>query len=216
MRLELYISDHLSPGRDHRCRRHGSVLSDHAGSPREYGYLISPYLKAFKKNFIPGSKIFLILLPVGFAFSGSGYYWFRSPVPGAKLLTLIQLLLLLLWRVIWCYNFSLTARFENSALQTLRNAVGLSLLNLKISLCLLVEDAAVLTVVLVFPHSELLLLVFGFAALSWLRSGMLIHIFSRYEETEHEARGLTETGNGNMYLVFRTVYEITVSISGIL
>ena len=82
----------------------------------EYGYLVRTYLREFKNNFKKGTIAFAILFLIA-AMIG--------------------------WFLIFTCTFPLIGRFENSTKQTLKNAFGLAMSNMKATFALIIIDAFV-------------------------------------------------------------------------
>lgn len=147
----------------------------------EYGYLVRPYLREFKEDFFRSTKAFLLLAVLGFVFSFNFFFWRAySGVLGTMLSVLFALggMLILISAL---YTFPLLARFEASWIQTLRNAIGIALSHPKETLLLLLIDVIGALIGYYLPPMRILLLLFGFAFLCYVKSFLFAKVFTQYE-----------------------------------
>ncbi len=120
----------------------------------EYGYLVRTYLREFKNNFKKGTIAFAILFLIA-AMIG--------------------------WFLIFTYTFPLIGRFENSTKQTLKNAFGLAMSNMKATFALIIIDAFVFSLCLFLSPMKLLMVLFGFAFVAYCQSFVFKKVFEPYE-----------------------------------
>lgn len=145
------------------------------------------FFKAFCGNFKQATLIWLLLLLCA-ALILVAYY-------GAVLveheivrlvLVLIVCVILLLWACVLLYSFPVTCYFENTLKNTLRNALGMGLGNLRQTVCCMALAFVPLTALLISPYWFLRLLYIwllfypGFCAY-WICL-LLKPVFARYSE----------------------------------
>lgn len=96
----------------------------------EEGYVLKPYLKAFKANFKKATVLWLIMLFIGVILLGN--FWAMSQVELAQEGIIKGLMWFLLFVFIWSgnYLFALQSQFENTVKATLKNALFLSFLHM--------------------------------------------------------------------------------------
>ena len=119
-----------------------------------YGYLVRTYLREFKNNFKKGTIAFAILFLIA-AMIG--------------------------WFLIFTYTFPLIGRFENSTKQTLKNAFGLAMSNMKATFALIIIDAFVFFLCLFLSPMKLIMVLFGFAFTAYCQSFVFKKVFEPYE-----------------------------------
>ena len=88
----------------------------------------------------------------------------------------------LIWLGVGCYAFGLTARYENTVVRTLKNALLLSISMLPRTVLMVLIDLAPLLMLLVSPElfgrSLMLWLLVGFAACAYAKVWVLRSVFS--------------------------------------
>lgn len=147
----------------------------------EYGYLVRPYLREFRRNLKKGTKAFLILALSGAVLLFSLVFWI---VLGSSLSPAVCGLLIagaILWFFIVLYAFPLMGRFENSVGRTLKNAAALALGNKRATLALCFIDALVFFLCVFAPVMKLFMVLLGFAFVAYCHSFILNRVFAPYE-----------------------------------
>lgn len=131
---------------------------------KEEGYILRGFFSSFKRNFIQATAIWLLLLIFGVVFYIDNRF---VAVSGNGIVINIFRILLLMLGIIFMfefiYVFPVLARFDNSILNTMRNALLLSVINLP------------WTVVLV-----LLLIVPPFIGYFYLQIGIPLYLFAGF------------------------------------
>ena len=147
----------------------------------ENGYLVRHYLKNFKHNLKQGICAFLVLFLAFAALLFGFFFWYSFDTLPSMIVTALIFVGAIAWFLIFTYTFPLIARFENSTLQTLKNAFLLALSNLKYTLALLLVDAFAFFTCLYFPPARLFMVFVGFAFIAYCHSFILKHIFEPFE-----------------------------------
>lgn len=149
----------------------------------EYSGIIRPYFQAFKANFKQGTVLWGIFLLV----SVPAVYYLTQllGITGIFRYTAIVFFLILALSLMTAgYAFPWISQFENSTIQTLKNALILSISHLPKSLCILVIN--LLPAIVFFINGELFLQVsflwvaLYFAAAAYMNTGLLWHVFKPY------------------------------------
>ncbi|MCR5451376.1 MAG: DUF624 domain-containing protein [Lachnospiraceae bacterium] len=150
----------------------------------EYGYLVRTYIKEFKNNIKQGTQAFLIIAGLALVFSFNFFFWkaLESPL-GSIIMTLMLIFMFVLLCVI-AYTFPLLARFENTTLQTLKNAIGLCFANVKATGALILIEAFVFFLAYFSSPFRILLVLFGFAFIAYVQSYVLVKVFEPYEKPQ--------------------------------
>jgi uncharacterized membrane protein YesL len=148
----------------------------------EYGYLIRPYLKEFKKNIKSGTFAFLILFVVGAVVLFNLVFWYAMNSLLSMIILGVMILACIVYLLTFLYTFPLIGRFSNKTLQTLKNAFYLSLLHVKMTAGLLFIDSLVLCLCIFLPPMKLFMILFGFAFVAYCKSFLFIKVFASYEE----------------------------------
>lgn len=85
------------------------------------------YFSAFKENLKQATILWLILLPMTLVLLANWYFLLSYEFAGNGILIAISLVLTVLYLSVTSFVFALQARFDNSILQTMRNALLLGI-----------------------------------------------------------------------------------------
>lgn len=152
----------------------------------EYGYLVRTYIREFKRNFKDGTLAFLPLFMTGGMILFNLLFW---PMRGSALssgITGLLTALSVIWLVIFHYTFPLVGRFVNTPFNSIKNAWGLAVRNLKWTVALLLIDVCTACFCL-FISLDTVLMIFlslGFVLIAYGQSFIFNKIFSPYEKNE--------------------------------
>lgn len=147
--------------------------------------VIREYFRAYKRNFRTATVCWVAmalaaaLLFVDFRLIGV----LEGTVRSAARILLGAVLGL--WCLMFLYLFPYIARFENTILQSMKNAWMLSVAHLPSTLLMLIITGGLVIATLYtsrsFVIATILWTFFGFAAVAWVQSYLLVRIFSKYE-----------------------------------
>ena len=149
----------------------------------EYGYLVRTYIREFRRNFKDGTLAFLPFLATGSMILFNLLFW---PIRGTALssgVTGLLIVLSVIWLIIFHYTFPLVGRFVNTPVNSIKNAWGLALGNLKWTLALLLIDICTACFCL-FISLDTVLMIFlsvGFVLVAYGQSFIFNKVFSPYE-----------------------------------
>lgn len=152
----------------------------------EYGYLVRTYIREFKRNFKDGTLAFLPLFMTGGMILFNLLFW---PMRGTALssgITGLLIALSIIWLVIFHYTFPLVGRFVNTPVNSIKNAWGLAVRNLKWTVALLLIDVCTACFCL-FISLDTVLMIFlslGFVLIAYGQSFIFNKIFFLYEKNE--------------------------------
>lgn len=156
----------------------------------EYGYLVRTYIREFKRNFKDGTLAFLPLFMTGGMILFNLLFW---PMRGTALssgITGLLIALSVIWLVIFHYTFPLVGRFVNTPVNSIKNAWGLAVRNLKWTVALLLIDVCTACFCL-FISLDTVLMIFlslGFVLIAYGQSFIFNKIFSPYEKNETQTQ----------------------------
>lgn len=156
----------------------------------EYGYLVRTYIREFKRNFKDGTLAFLPLLASGSMILFNLLFW---PMRGTVLssgITGLLIVLSIIWLVIFHYTFPLVGRFVNTPVNSIKNAWGLAVRNLKWTIALLLIDVCTACFCLFISLNTVLMifLSLGFVLIAYGQSFIFNKIFSPYEKNEAQSQ----------------------------
>lgn len=164
----------------------------------EYGYLVRTYIREFKRNFKNGTLAFLPFLGTGCMIVFNLLFW---PIRGTALSSGITGLLIafsVIWLIVFHYTFPLVGRFVNTPVNSIKNAWGLAVRNLKWTLALLLIDVCTACFCLFTPLDTVLMifLSLGFVLIAYGQSFIFNKVFSPYEKNNtQKAHALGERPN---------------------
>lgn len=152
----------------------------------EYNGIVKSYFRAFRDNFKPATAVWGILL---IAAVPAVYYLTQTARMGGILqfTGIFFVLILLVALMAGSYAFPWVSQFDNSALQSLQNALILSVSRLP-------RTAAILSINLLpaivwvintdlFIQISFLWIALYFAAAAYMNTGLLWHVFKPYRNT---------------------------------
>ena len=156
----------------------------------EYGYLVRTYIREFKRNFKNGTLAFLPLFITGSMIVFNLLFW---PIRGTKLssgITGLLIALSVIWLVIFHYTFPLVGRFVNTPVNSIKNAWGLAVRNLKWTIAFLLIDVCTACFCLFISLNTVLMifLSLGFVLIAYGQSFIFNKIFSPYERKDENSR----------------------------
>lgn len=150
---------------------------------KEETYLARGFFKAFKRNYFEATKIWL-----GILFSAGLFYLVikglgqRNDLIGMLAISVI-LFLILIYIMAGIYIFPLLARFENTALGTVKNAVIISFKELYETVRILLLLAIMAVIMWMYPVLLIVPLLFGGSGIALAMSVAINRIFDKYGTT---------------------------------
>lgn len=152
----------------------------------EDGYIFKPFFKAFKNNFRQSFLVSVFYFVTGAVLVFGFKFW--QGKPGFSTVDQVMLVITGVFGAICAFSllyvFALTARFENTMIQTIKNAVILAVFNLKETFLLALIHIIVITLMIFTKGIWIFMMVIGFSACAYISSVFLIKIFRQYENTE--------------------------------
>lgn len=153
----------------------------------EHGYLIRPYLQAFKANFKSAFQLFMIYAAVGAVLLFNVVFWMKMETAAGSAVFFILMFCSVVYLLSLCYGFALNARFANTVKQTFKNSVLIALSEMKYSVVLLAILLLTVFLYCLWDVWRVFLMTFGFAFLFYCQSYIFIKIFAKYESKERDA-----------------------------
>lgn len=147
----------------------------------EHGYILRPYLDAFKENLKSGIFLTILYIGTGAVFGFNLVFWMQTNSLFGSIALTILALCTILYLISSFYVFALNARFENSIRQTIKNSLLLALTNLAQTAMIILIFIAACTIMYISPSFRAFLLIFGFSFLAYCISFPLVRVFKKYE-----------------------------------
>ena len=149
----------------------------------EYSSIVKSYFRAFRDNFKPATAVWGILLAA--AVPAVYYLSLTTRMEGILAYSgFIFLLILILILMTGSYVFPWISQFENTPVQSLKNALILSISRLPRTFCILVINLIPLIVwffsAQLFIQVSFLWIALYFAAAAYMNTGLLWHVFKPY------------------------------------
>ncbi len=148
----------------------------------EQGYIVHSYLFALKENFKRSFLLFVLYALVGAILLYNLAFWAQIKTGLGTAFLIVIACCTLLYVISLLYVFALSARFENSLKQTVKNSLLIALANPMQTFFLLLITLIGFTLAYVSPIIRVFLVIFGFAFLAYCTSFPLTKVFSKYEE----------------------------------
>lgn len=149
----------------------------------ENGYIFKPFLKAFKNNFKQSFLLSVLYLLVGGSLLYGIRFWWKESSSSTfdHVILIVAGIVGICYILSLLYVFTLNARFENTVLKTVKNALILAVFNLKETLLLLLITAVVITLMIFTKGIWIFMMVAGFAVCAYVKSFLFVRVFKRYE-----------------------------------
>lgn len=147
----------------------------------EHGYIARGFFRSFKENFKQSTIIWLIMFFIGAILTFNVSFWFTMKSTIGNILGTLVSVALLIYIFTLFYVFPLLSRFNNTVKQTMKNALFISLQNLKQTLIITVVNVIIVLVIYLLPISAIFFVLFGFAFFAYLNSFQFVKVFKCYE-----------------------------------
>ncbi len=161
----------------------------------EEGYITKSFFKAFRDNFIQATVIWIIFLAVGFimlldlriANGGSLTDIMSSAAVNNVVIVAVGVMTILMLMTV-TYVFPILAQFDNTIVNTIKNAFLISVRHLPYTF-LLIFIAAVPVVIIWFSPAMLILVLIMFSAVAYISSKFFNKIFILYMPKDEPEEG---------------------------
>ena len=157
----------------------------------EESYITRSFFKSFKTNFRQATLIWLLLMLVAAILGGDYYIITKSGMQFSQVLVVLIMAAGVLVICTSLYVFPVLAKFDNTILNTIKNAFFMAIGNLPRTL--LMAAVIVGSVVLTFLSQQtiaiglLVWIMCGFALIAFLNAHILVKVFDRYIPTDEES-----------------------------
>ncbi len=152
----------------------------------EGGYIFKPFLKAFKDNFRQSLLLSIFYVLVGTVLAFGLRFWRMRPgfSTADQVMLVITGAFALICAFSLLYVFALSARFDNTVLKTVKNALILAVFHLKETILLALISAAVILLMIFTKSVWVFMMVCGFSVCAYIKSLLLVRVFRQYESEE--------------------------------
>lgn len=157
---------------------------------REDGYIFRMYVKSFKENFKQATIMWLIMLAVGIILGVDVWFWItqwkETGVTMYKPLTVISVVMLMVYLMIFTFVWPLLAKFSNTIKGTVKNAMAMVLTHVPATLLIWAIFALAAFAVYIVSFARIAVFFIGVALVAYLQALVFRHIFKPYlGEEEH-------------------------------
>lgn len=152
----------------------------------EGGYIFTPFLKAFKNNFRQTFLLSIVYFLIGAVLVfGLKFWWRRADFSMVdQVMLIVTGVFAFAYLLSLLYVFALNARFENTVLKTVKNALVLAVFNLKETILLSMISVLVIVLMVFTKGIWVFMMIGGFAVCIYVKSLLLIKVFRQYETVE--------------------------------
>lgn len=153
----------------------------------EESYIVKGFFKAFKDNFKQATIIWLIALFAIMVIWGDIWILTKTTFLIGKILLVLIGIIILVLLFTMLYLFPVLARFENTIINTIKNAFLISIVNLPYSILLLIIMAVPIIFFIFFYYYVLPLFFFiGFSLVAFVTSFLYRKILDKYITTNSD------------------------------
>lgn len=165
---------------------------------REDGYIFKMYAKSFKENFKQSTAMWLILLVIGIVLSVDVWFWVSQwKATGAamyKPLTVISVVMLMVYLMIFTFVWPLLAKFSNTNKETVKNALAMVLTHVPETLLIWAIFGVVALAVYMISFARVAVFFIGVSLVAYLQALVFRHIFKPYLKEEKHKTPEEEAG----------------------
>ena len=158
----------------------------------EESRIVSSFFSSFRRNFGQATRVYLILLAAGLFLGADGYILFHLRFENIfwTFLTAVWIVMAAAFAIILLYVFPLMARFENTALQTIKNALMTGMHFLYCTVFMAAFHFAV-GYIIINVYTPVLFLGEGLCALfsAWIMRGIMIKLVELADPSEESEDG---------------------------
>lgn len=152
------------------------------------GYVVSNFWKSFKLNLKQSTVIWLLLLLFGGALGYAGWFWMNRESGISRILAVLAIGLAILYLIELMFVFAVQAKFTNTIMNTMKNALVMGIQNFPITILCIVGVGLLAGLNYTFFVANILTLVIGVGALGWVL-GMLYNLaFRKYLPKEEKRK----------------------------
>lgn len=152
------------------------------------GYVVSNFWKSFKLNLKQSTVIWLLLLLFGGALGYAGWFWMNRESGISRILAVLAIGLAILYLIELMFVFAVQAKFTNTIMNTMKNALVMGIQNFPITILCIVGVGLLAGLNYTFFVANILTLVIGIGALGWVL-GMLYNLaFRKYLPKEEKRK----------------------------
>ena len=156
-------------------------------------YITRGFFKSFKENFRQATLIWLILLVVFAVLIGDFIIMRSSVIEFPEVLQIVITAVGVLVLFVAAFVFPVLAKFDNSILRTLKNALIMSILQFPKTIAMIVLGIVVPAALYIFvPASTPFVFLFGLSVPAFLSAMMYNKFFKKLEDQMEEANGAGE------------------------
>lgn len=161
----------------------------------EEGYIIRSFFKSFKQNFKQATIIWLFVLVFIIVLIGDILIFNYSVMEFPKALKVILLALSLLVMMISAYVFPILSRFDNTVMNTFKNALFMSILSLPKTILMLILYVVPVAAMYFIPMAVPFVFMFGISAPAYFSAMLYSGTFKKFEPEEEPFIDRFETGD---------------------
>lgn len=147
----------------------------------EEGSVVKTFWQGFRGNFLPATKVFLILLLPMLLVLADGFMLVAGAFGNGVMNNVILALPVLVFSMVWTFVFPLVAKFENRAGDTVKNALLLCLAHLPKTLLMtalnLLPIVWMVALPMLFFRCAVIFFLGGFVCIAYVNSHFLHKIF---------------------------------------
>lgn len=152
----------------------------------EEGYIVKSFFKSFKQNFRQATIIWLIILAFIIIFIGDIMIFNYAAIEFPKALRIFLIVLGLFMLMVAIYVFPVLSRFDNTVMNTIKNALFMSILSFPKTLLMLILYALPVVIFYFTPIAAPLIFLFGISAPSFFAAMLYSGTFKKFEPEEEE------------------------------
>lgn len=162
----------------------------------EDGYIVKGFFKSFKQNFRQATIIWLIFLVVFALILGDLYILNNSTIAYASAFQVVVMAAGIFAVLAFVYVFPLLAKFDNTIFRTIKNAFGMSIIQIFRTLIIIAVNCVPFLMVYYELRLAPLILLFGMSAPALVTACLYSRRFQKFEDQIRAAHAVKGDNDG--------------------
>lgn len=146
--------------------------------------IVKMFFRAFKENLKQGCSLAIIFMATGAFLVFDLYMCMTLQTDIGSFVALVLCIMLIIWMVLISFAFPLLAQFENTTKNIIKNAVGMSMVDLKKTIIIVLFNIIPIILLLEFPYYFMYTLplwsTVGISLIAFVNAKMFVKIFDKY------------------------------------
>lgn len=166
-------------------------------------YITKEYFKSFKQNFKQATIIWLIQLAIVLLLVGDFYIMEKSGLEFSSKMQILLLMVAIIVLFTSMFIYPVLAKFDNTILQTIKNAFFIGVLQFPKTILMMVLAVAPFVLLIFFEQLTPIVFLFCFSAPAWVAAKLYSKFFEKLENQITEGTDVSEAESEEDERIFK-------------